>query len=165
MDTFLNTALLAKVAARRSGVCKVGYARVDPFAIVLLGALVAGILWIWLLGKYYPGNGLEQLGLRSAREIVESREALEAEDLQQMLDAHNARRRRRGESEVTVADLEQRVHNDTMELQRRRESYLADRELEQLLEVTNARRRARGLPERTREDAKREFGQSAPPED
>ncbi|MFZ0042212.1 MAG: hypothetical protein WAK93_12960, partial [Solirubrobacteraceae bacterium] len=92
------------------------------------------------------------------------REALEAEDLDQMLEAHNARRRRRGEAEVTVADLEHRVASDFAEQQRRRESYMADRELDQLLEATNARRRARGLPERTLEEVKREFGSGAQPE-
>jgi len=131
---------------------------VDPFAIVLLAGLGALILWIWLLGKYYPGSGLEQLGLRSAREISETREALDAEDLEQMLAAHNARRRARGEAEVTVSDLELRVMEDVNEQRRRGEEYLADRELDQLLEVTNARRRARGLPERTRAEARREFG-------
>ena len=84
-----------------------------PFAIVLLGALAALVLWVWLLGRYFPGSGLEQLGLRSARQIVEDREALEAEDLSQMLAAHNERRRRRGEPEVTVADLELQVMNDS----------------------------------------------------
>lgn len=131
---------------------------VDAFAIVLLGALAALLLWIWILGKYYPGSGMEQLGLRSARQIIEDREQLEAEDLSQMLAAHNERRRRRGEPEVSVADLELRVHDDYREIRRRREAYLADRELDQLLEATNARRRARGLPERTREEVKREFG-------
>jgi hypothetical protein len=131
---------------------------VDPFAIVLLGGLVAVILWVWLLGKYYPGSGLEQLGLRSAREISESREALEAEDLDQMLRAHNARRRARGEAEMSVADLELRVLEDQRELRRRQEEYVADRELDQLLDATNARRRQRGLPERTRADVEREFG-------
>lgn len=130
----------------------------DPFAIVLLGALAALILWVWLLGKYYPGSGLEQLGLRSAREITENREALDAEDLDQMLSAANARRRARGEREVSVADLEMQVMEDVREQRRRREEYMADRELDQLLEVTNSRRRARGLPERTREDVRREFG-------
>ena len=130
----------------------------DAFAIVLLGALAALILWVWLLGRYYPGSGLEQVGLRSARQITEDREALEAEDLSQMLEAHNARRRRRGKPELTVADLELQVQSDMGELRRRRESYLADRDLEQLLETTNARRRARGLPERTREEVQREFG-------
>jgi hypothetical protein len=131
---------------------------VDPFALVLLGGLAALILWIWLLGKYYPGNGLEQLGLRSAREITETREALDAEDLDQMLAAANERRRRRGEREVSVHDLELQVMEDLGEQRRRREAYLADRELDELLEATNARRRARGLPERTRAEAEKEFG-------
>lgn len=130
----------------------------DPFALVLLGGLVALILWVWLLGKYYPGNGLEQLGLKSAREITESREALDAEDLEQMLAAHNARRRARGEREVSITDLEHQVMEDVAEQRRRRAAYVADRELDQLLEATNARRRARGLPERTRAEAEQEFG-------
>ena len=133
-------------------------AAVDAFALVLLGALVALILWVWLLGRYYPGSGLEQLGLRSARQITEDREELEAEDLSQMLAAHNERRRRRGKPEVTVADLERQVMSDFNEQRRRREQYLADQELDELIEATNARRRARGLPERTREDVEREFG-------
>ena len=135
----------------------------DAFAIVLLGAIAALVLWVWLLGRYFPGSGLEQLGLRSAREIVEDREALEAEDLSQMLAAHNERRRRRGKPEVTVADLELQVMNDVNEQRRMRQAYVADRELDELLEATNARRRARGLPERTREDAKREFGSGPSP--
>jgi hypothetical protein len=134
---------------------------VDPFAIVILGALVALVLWVWMLGKFVRGSGLELLGLRSARQIVEDREELEAEDLSQMIAAHNERRRRRGKSEITVADLEHQVMADFGEQRRRREAYLADRELDELLEVTNERRRARGLPERTREEVQREFG-SAP---
>jgi hypothetical protein len=137
---------------------------VDPFALVLLGGLVALILWIWLIGKYYPGNGLEQLGLRSAREITETREALDAEDLEQMLTAHNERRRARGEKDMSVSDLELRVMEDLADQRRRREEYLADRELDELLEATNARRRARGLPERTRAQAREEFGAGPKPE-
>jgi hypothetical protein len=137
---------------------------VDAFAIVLLGALAVLILWVWILGKFYPGSGLEQLGLRSARQITEEREELEAEDLTQMLAAHNERRRRRGQPEVTVGDLERQVHDDLNDMQRRRQQYLADRDLDQLLEATNARRRARGLPERTRDDVKREFGGDPAPE-
>jgi hypothetical protein len=137
---------------------------VDPFAVVILTGLVVIVVSVWLLGKYYPGSGMEQVGLRSAREIAESREALEAEDLDQMLKAHNARRKARGESEVTAHDLELRVAADMHDQERRRASYMADRELDQLLEVTNRRRRARGLPERTREQAREEFG-SKPPTD
>lgn len=136
----------------------------DAFAIVLLGAIAALVLCVWLLGKYVPGSGMEQLGLRTARQITEDREALEAEDLSQMLAAHNERRRRRGKPEVTVADLELQVANDLNEQRRRREQYLADRDLDELLEVTNARRRARGQPERTRAEVEREFGARSDPE-
>ena len=83
--------------------------------IVLLGSAGAVAIAVWLLGRYYPGSGTEQLGLRSAREMTETREALEAEDLEQMLAAHNARRRARGESELTLAELERRVSEDLAE--------------------------------------------------
>jgi hypothetical protein len=135
---------------------------VDAFAVVLLGGLAVLVLTVWLLGKYYPGSGMEELGLRSAREITETREALEAEDLTQMIAARNARRRARGEPEVSVADYELLVARDVAEQQRRRDEYLADRELDELLEATNARRRARGLPERTRAEAREEFGRKPP---
>jgi hypothetical protein len=131
---------------------------VDAFAIAVFGVLAALVIWLWLLGRHSAGSNMQQFGVRSAREITENRESLEAEDLQQMLEAHNARRRRRGEPEVTVADLEQRVMSDLADQRRRSEAYRADRDLDQLLEATNARRRARGLPERSREDVKREFG-------
>lgn len=126
--------------------------------MVILSGLVGLILWIVLLGKFAPGNGLDQIGWKSAREISERREELEAEDLAQMLEARNARRRARGEPEQTVEDLELKVMRDLGEQRRRREEYLADRDLDELLEATNARRRAKGLPERTREDVRSEFG-------
>ena len=116
------------------------------------------VLGVVLLGKFYPGSGARALGMRSAREITERREELEAEDLDQMLAAHNARRRARGEREVSLEEVEMRVNRDIHEQHQRREAMLAERELDELLEATNARRRARGLPERTREDVQREFG-------
>jgi hypothetical protein len=135
---------------------------VDPFALIILSGVAFIVLSVWLVGKFYPGSGLEEIGLKSARQLVETREALEAEDLGQMLEAHNARRRARGEDEVTVSDLEQRVAADVRKQQQRREANLAERDLDELLEATNARRRARGLPERTPEDAHREFGGDPP---
>jgi hypothetical protein len=131
---------------------------VDPFVLAILGFLVALILGILLLGRFYPGSGLEQLGMRSAREITEAREELEAEDLEQMLAAHNARRRARGEAEVSLEEVEMRVSREINAQHQRRDKYLADRDLDELLEATNARRRARGLPERTREEVRREYG-------
>lgn len=140
---------------------------VDPFALVLFGGLAALVLAVWLLGRLYPGSGLEQLGMRSAREITETREALEAEDLEQMVAARNARRRGRGEPEVSALELELSVSRELAEQDRRLRQRAAEeravaspadadgpgaeeRDLEQLLELSNARRRARGLPERSR---------------
>jgi hypothetical protein len=94
---------------------------VDSFTLVVVGGLAVMVLVLWLLGRYYPGSGLEQLGLRSARELAERREALEAEDLDQMLSAHNERKRARGESEVTAEELEARLLREREEQRRRRE--------------------------------------------
>lgn len=141
----------------------------DPFAVIVMVGVGTVLAFLLLLGKYYPGSGAEQMGLRSAQEIRESREALEAQDLDQMLDAHNARRRARGETAVSAGDLHRRVREDAADQQRRRDEHraaeeksqeedLADRELEQMLELSNARRRKRGLPERTRDELREEFG-------
>lgn len=130
----------------------------DPFAVVVIVGLVVCVGLFYLLGRHAMRGGGEPLGMRSAREIYETREALEAEDLTQMLDAHNSRRRARGESELTVGDVEHRVMEDAAEQRRRRDEYFAERELDELLEATNARRRKRGLPERTRDEALEEFG-------
>ena len=130
----------------------------DPLALIWVGIVLALGVAFWLVGRFYPGSGLEQIGQRSAREIVERREALEAEDLDQMLTAFNSRRRARGEAELTNSDLELQVAQDMRERDQLRRRYLADQEIDQLLEATNARRRARGVPERTREDLQREFG-------
>ncbi len=80
----------------------------DALAILIVGGLVAIGLWTWLAGHHsdrHPRSA-DPLGLRSPREILEDREALEAEDLAQMLEAHNARRRRRGQPDQTVEDIE-----------------------------------------------------------
>jgi hypothetical protein len=89
----------------------------DPFAAVLLFGILAFVVVVWLLGRFYPGSGLEQLGLRSAREITETRERLEAEDLDQMLAARNRRRAARGEREVSAEELE---HELAIEREQRR---------------------------------------------
>jgi hypothetical protein len=143
---------------------------VDPFALIIFSGVAVMVIAVYLVGRFYPGSGLDQIGMRSARQIVEEREALEADDLDQMLAAHNARRRARGEQEVTAHELELRVVQDMKDQQRRREEYVADQaqrrerqtvdeEIDQLLEATNARRRARGEPARTRDDVRRDFGQ------
>lgn len=131
--------------------------------MAMLGLLVGLVFVLILIGKKTPGSGLEQLGWKTAREVIERREALDVEDVKSMLAARNARRRARGEREESLEELEMRVAADMREQQRRREVYLAERDLDELLEATNARRRSKGLPERTREDVRREFGPEQAP--
>jgi transcriptional regulator NrdR family protein len=83
--------------------------------------LAALVLVFWIIGRYYPGSGLEQLGLQSGRQLHERREALDAEDLDQMLAAHNERRRARGEAEISAEELEARVLRELSEQPRRHE--------------------------------------------
>jgi hypothetical protein len=83
------------------------------FAILLVGAVVVTALWSWFAsgssGHQRRKTGSGPLGLRSANEILEQREALDAEDLSQLLEASNARRRRRGERERTLEDVELQI--------------------------------------------------------
>ncbi len=138
----------------------------------MLGLLVGGLLWVILVGKFSSRRGLEEaMGWKSAREVMERREALDAEDVHEMIAARNARRRARGEREVTLEEMEYQVSQDLREQRERRERYLAERrdqelnerDLQGLLEATNARRRARGERERSREQAQDEFGAGAEP--
>jgi hypothetical protein len=138
--------------------------------ILVLGGAVAVGLWSWLAprgGRHHPparvtgGRGGSAPGLRSARAIVEEREALEAEDLAQMIAAHNAWRRRRGRPERSVEDVEALVAGEAQDIRRRQERSLAQRDLDELLAATNARRRARGLPERDRDEVRRRDGSGA----
>jgi hypothetical protein len=79
---------------------------VDAFAIVVFGGLLALVVCVWFLGTHASGSGQSPLGLRAPRQIVEEREALEAEDLDELLEATNARRRARGLPERTRADVQ-----------------------------------------------------------
>ncbi len=92
----------------------------DPFTLVVIVGLAALVGVFWVLGRYYPGSGLEQLGLRSARELTERREELEAEDLDQLLRAYNARKRARGEAEVSAEEIEAELLREREQAQRRR---------------------------------------------
>jgi hypothetical protein len=83
---------------------------VNALLILLLGGLVALGLWTWLASRGAPRDagprrGAGPLGLRSAREIAEDGAALEAQDLDQLLAATNARRRARGLPERTREQL------------------------------------------------------------
>jgi hypothetical protein len=129
---------------------------VDPFAVILLGGVVALLVFFVLLGRLYPGSGADVVDWRPSRSY-EQRVAAEVEDLDQMLAATNARRRRRGERELSERELHARLRADMTEAQKRREAYLADHEIDELVAARNQRRRKRGLPEMTRAEVEAEI--------
>jgi hypothetical protein len=124
--------------------------------IVVIGGLVA---WVVFLGLYHPRSGADVLDWRPTRS-PELEAQNEVDDLDQMLEATNERRRRRGEPELTEETLQARVLEDRREQQRLHAQYVADSESEadvqadiaQMLARVNEGRRRRGEPELTADE-------------
>jgi hypothetical protein len=92
---------------------------VDPFALIML-AIVGGLLVAFLLlGRFYPGSGAKQLDWRPTRS-AEVELQNEIDDEEQMFEAINARRRARGQAELTQEDVRARVAEDVAEYRRLR---------------------------------------------
>jgi hypothetical protein len=80
----------------------------DPFALIMLGIVVSLVVAVLLLGRYHPMSGSEVLDWKPTRSPeVEAQN--EIDDLEQMLEAANARRRARGAPELTEGELRARV--------------------------------------------------------
>jgi hypothetical protein len=142
----------------------------DPFAIIMLGGIAALVVVLLLIGKYYPGSGADVLDWTPTRSPeVEAQN--EVDDLNQMLAATNAKRRRRGVGEITEDTINSRVLEDRAlqkkwadqaKAEREREAAAsgdgsADEEMLQVLAARNARRRRRGLPEQTEAEFRAEI--------
>jgi hypothetical protein len=92
---------------------------VDPFALIML-AIVGGLLVAFLLlGRFYPGSGAKQLDWRPTRS-AEVELQNEIDDEAQLYEAINARRRARGEAELTEDAVRARVAEDLAERRRLR---------------------------------------------
>lgn len=123
----------------------------DPFAVIMVGVLGGLIVALLLLGLFHPRSGAEALDWRPTRS-AELEIQNDIDDLDQMLEAANRRRRARGEPELTEDSIRADIGAGLAESIKRREDHLADLEVVQMLEAKNARRRAKGLPEITREE-------------
>jgi hypothetical protein len=93
---------------------------VDPFAAIMLGGVALLLVALLLLGRFYPGSGAQQLDWRPTRS-PELEVQNEIDDVDQMREAVNRRRRARGEAELTEEDLRARVAADQAETLRLRE--------------------------------------------
>ena len=83
----------------------------DEFGVFVAASLLAVFLVFYAIGKWYPGSGAEQVDWRPTRS-PEVEAELELEDMQQMLDAQNERRRRSGRPEITEDDVTAQVEED-----------------------------------------------------
>jgi hypothetical protein len=91
--------------------------------VELLGVLVAlGLLLLVFLaiGKWYPGTGAEVLDWQPTRSY-EDEIRLELEDIDEMLEASNERRRRTGRPELTEDDIRLQVEGDLQDQQERQD--------------------------------------------
>jgi hypothetical protein len=125
--------------------------------VLIMTVLIGGLLvWVIFLGLYHPRSGADVLQWRPTRS-PELEAQNEVDDLEQMLQAANERRRARGEAELTEEMIEARVMEDRREQHKLRTAYLAatDDESEesvaadiaQMLARVNEGRRRRGEPE------------------
>lgn len=77
----------------------------DPLfgvGVLVIGIVIVGIFLA--IGKWYPGSGAEQLDWRPTRSY-EDEVRLELEDVDQMIEAQNERRRRSGRAELSEDEL------------------------------------------------------------
>jgi len=76
----------------------------DEFAWLVTGGLIAGVLILLAIGKWYPGSGADLVDWKPTRS-VELEIELELDDVEQMLEANNERRRASGRPELTEDGL------------------------------------------------------------
>ena len=81
-------------------------------------ALALLLLVFLAIGKWYPGTGADVLDWQPTRSY-EDEIRLEIEDIDEMLEASNERRRRTGRPELTEDQVRLEVEKDLMEQQER----------------------------------------------
>ena len=117
----------------------------DAVMWVMVGIFGFLLLFILALGMFYPGSGADQLDWKPTRS-PELEAQNEDDDLTQMLAAANAKRRKRGDAELTERAMFDRVREDRALQEKMRSEHLQDNELRELLDARNAKREAKGLP-------------------
>ena len=83
----------------------------DEFSVFVLGAIVVVVAILLALGRWYPGSGAAQVHWWPTRS-PELEAELELDDVDQMLEAQNARRRASGRPELTEDDIRAKVAED-----------------------------------------------------
>jgi hypothetical protein len=84
---------------------------VDSFPILVVGGLLVFVGLLVLLARLYPGSGADLLDWGSTQSY-EHQVELEMQDVEQMIEAQNAYRRKRGEPEITEDEFREDVVRD-----------------------------------------------------
>ncbi len=91
------------------------------FILLTLGMVGFIVLVLVLLARAYPGSGADLVDWKPTRSY-EDEARLETEDIQQMIEAQNEMRRRRGKRELTRADASRMAREDEAVRERQRRS-------------------------------------------
>ena len=83
----------------------------DAFPVILLVGLLVIVGLLVLVAQLYPGTGADLLDWHPTRSY-ETEVELEMQDVEQMIEARNEYRRKRGEREVSEAQFREDVVQD-----------------------------------------------------
>ena len=90
----------------------------DEFGWMVFGALTVLLLIFLAIGKWYPGSGAEQVDWKPTRSIEQEVE-LELQDVDEMLEANNERRRRSGRPEISEDGLRAEIAEHERDMRER----------------------------------------------
>ncbi len=90
--------------------------------LITMGMIALIVLVLVLIARAYPGSGADLVDWKPTRSH-ELEAQLEVDDIQQMLEAQNEYRRRRGASELTEADANRMAREDEAVRERARRSH------------------------------------------
>jgi hypothetical protein len=94
---------------------------VDVFTVVFGGLMAVLVVMVLLLGLFSQRSPREYLDWKPTRSPELEAES-EIDDVEQMIEAQNAMKRRRGVPEISEEEMEARTRTDAEELRRWRES-------------------------------------------
>ena len=98
----------------------------DGFSLLVLGGILALVGVFWYIGTRSPISGAEVLDWRPTRSY-EDEVRLEMEDIEQMLEAQNERRRRSGRPELSEDEMRAIVAQEEADQEARSARYQAER--------------------------------------
>jgi hypothetical protein len=96
------------------------------FEVIVAAGLAVMVLGFLAIGKWYPGSGADVLDWKPTRSY-EDEARLELEDIDQMLEAQNERRRRTGRAELTEDDVRAEVDAEERAQSERAERFRRER--------------------------------------